>query len=532
MLSTFKLFKLFFKENFRFRSKGAKPLSKAKIILIIIGVGAILLIYGAMFVMLFWSATINGMKDGYTVNETVFYPIFLINFIALAFMLISGNYLSFSDRDLAILGPLPIDEQKIVKAKLLVALLYESSAQIYISLCGIVGLIITGVGTLTAFFAILLNGLLSSVIPLSVLSFIILLIRKAIQKSKHRKSFEMLFSVISFVLIFGLSYYFGAQSGSQSANVLIGIAPKIFGYYPFLFFVKKALLENNALWLIPYVIVTVLFFYLFVLIFNKFAYRLMVNYKYSREEKRKGPLEYRKRNITLTLVKRDVMRLFQVPSLFLNIVISPLIAIAYSLIMIFSRSLNEAIGSITNIPIREIICLGLSAFMTMMVIYPAISLSLDWKYLWILKSLPIETKDIFKAKIVSNLIIQIPSNIIILLIYSIVYKFNASSIIVIFAFDLSLSLFSSIYYLYLGLKHPKTEVEDVYIIKQSAASGFAVLFNFVMILVFSAIAVIFYILTKSMIGGILVVTLLSLVFTIITALILRKKGAALFLNFS
>jgi ABC-2 type transport system permease protein len=133
----------------------------------------------------------------------------------------------------------------------------------------------------------------------------------------------------------------------------------------------------------------------------------------------------------------------------------------------------------------EPLLLILFGFSIVMTYTPAISLSLEGKNFWILKSLPIEPRTIMISKIIFNGILIVP----IALISVVMLGFNLSiqplSIFVMMYVIVSLSLLSSLINAYVNLFMPKFDFQnEVEVVKQSIASlvgvfgGFAIIVTF------------------------------------------------------
>ena len=144
MLKTFDLVKIFLKErNFSAGLRGKKDTEKTKnSIGMIIFLVIIFLFYTIFFTYSYYNnfSVLKETLENY--NEALFSIVGLVNICSLFFILLSGNNLSLSEKDSNILGVLPIDEKKILSAKLIVAFIYESFFQVFIGLTALIGYLI------------------------------------------------------------------------------------------------------------------------------------------------------------------------------------------------------------------------------------------------------------------------------------------------------------------------------------------------------------------------------------------------------
>jgi len=292
-------------------------------------------------------------------------------------------------------------------------------------------------------------------------------------------------------------------------------------------FIKLGLEGANVLYILLYAVISLFLFYLFILIFNKFAYRLMLSYKFTREEKKKGPIEYKKKNPMAFLINKEFGRMFSSNVYLMNILIMPIMAIIGAFYLSFSSSVRTAILSFTDFNAAAYITLGMIILIELFIFTSAITLSLEGKYLWLIKSLPIDRKDIFKSKVIFNMIIQNISSIIILIIMAIAFRLDANWIIGILVFTVATSYGSSVYYLRINLKHPKLDASDIIIIKQSASVMIVSLTSF---LIAGVEALIFYVLQTAIspIASLYLVSALNIFVGLMYHLSIKKKGQKYF----
>lgn len=526
MLKTLSLVKIFLTQLFSIRN------NKKKVRLFIL-FGVIIVVYGSMFVGMFYSIIESFKSSGSeNLNQVLYFPISIISLVSAFFMFLSGNQLSLSDKDIAILGPLPIDEKKIVRAKLYVCLIFESAFQLLIGGAGIISLIVAKEANFINLFSLITVTCLASFLPIIILSVIVLFVRKLIFASKHRSIIQFIISLLASLGIILLSFQSNGFIGNiiENPENLISKFESIMTYFPLLFLIKLSLDTSNILWAILYIVLVLLIFYIFVLIFSKYAYKLMINYKYTREEKYKGPKEYKKSSVMSFLLKSEFKRFRSSQIFATNILISPIIGILLGAYIAIGNPFASIEGMGDNF--GDIIFGIILIFTSCMCYSPAITLSMDWKYIWQLRSLPIDEKNIFMSKIIFNLILQIPSGLISLIIYSIFKGLSIYFILSYILLVISISIFLSLYYLLIGLKNPKLGVEDIYIVKQSAAANISILTSFAFLNVFFGIMIAGSFVFKSIpYIGILVVIVINIILSIVMYSIIKKKGRIYYQSF-
>lgn len=257
----------------------------------------------------------------------------------------------------------------------------------------------------------------------------------------------------------------------------------------------------------------------------------MIRTKYPIILKKKGALVYQEKEILPSLIKKEFGRMFGSTVYLTNILMMPLMMIIVSFVLIFNTNFKNQLLAV-DFPVKEVFSLSI-VFMTILFIFtPGFSMSLDWKYLWILKSLPIEPKTIFKAKIYFNLILQLSCCALIILFLSFAFQLKFTSIVFLIIFAIVSAVSFSIYYLFLNLRYPKTGVEDVYIIKQSTSVMIMSLTSIAIMMAEIFVAVLVYSLFNQFIFSVISLILLNGILGLIFFLILKKKGNYLFLTFS
>ncbi len=156
------------------------------------------------------------------------------------------------------------------------------------------------------------------------------------------------------------------------------------------------------------------------------------------------------------------------------------------------------------------------------------SISLEGKSLYILKTIPIEIRKIFKAKIITSNIITMPIMFVSEIIFFIIFRPKIKDIIFILLATIIMPTLTAIIGLLVNLKHPKLNASsDTEVVKQSASSGISVLIGMVLGMVSIVTAVIFY--NSIDLCYIIELTILTVI-TIVLWTILKKYGQKRFMQ--
>ena len=533
MLKTSTLMKIFFREMFK-----QKPGKKGKKTNILLVLGIIFAFYLVLLSFIYrMSFNFTFEEDPLTKTTEVLSPLIVtITIMSFFFTLIGGNTLSIGQKEMNIIAPLPIKEGKIITAKLLVTIITESVYELMIGLSTLIAMLISDYAatfSIVDYMSIISVTFLSTLFPITLTSFLFLVIGKAIKKSKHANKIETIFSVLLVVLILVGSFTSGYNGTTSSL-----IPSKALNYIPFVFFIKKALDTQNILYVFLYLLTTIGLFIVFVFLFKKFAYRIMFFEKYSGEIKKETKIPYKQRSMLKNLLKREYSRIGgSTSSIFVtNVLMPPLIMPLMMILMLLMPDVKDSFKEVDAVSIGAIIMLTVTLMSSIMATYPSFGLSLDWRFMWILKSTPIKTKDILLSKAIFNisiiLIACIPASILFLILgmYSVIDLLFI--ILYIFVASLTFTLFE----LYLGLKHPRTGLDDQIIIKQSPSVLISVLLLLPTIIVSGAFFTIPLLIpafsSLGMIAGYISLIFFTALYGLLWFLLLYKKSEKLFFNFN
>ncbi|WP_291648447.1 ABC transporter permease [Clostridium sp.] len=250
-------------------------------------------------------------------------------------------------------------------------------------------------------------------IPIVVSSIIAFIISYISSRMKHKNLVINSATLLFILLIMLLSFKSGnlvekliINSSSLSSGILKLYPPAIYGV--------NALINLDFKDLVIFISLSILIFSIFVFVFNR-SFKV-INSKLQESFKKSN---YKIDKMTtssqiVALTKKEMKRYFSSPVYVLNTIIGPvllLIAAISTLFMgkeiLFKVIEIEVVDSIIPLFIIAFVCGILSLSCT-----TNSSISMEGKNLWILKSSPIKVIDIFKGKIMLNLILIIPAGLI------------------------------------------------------------------------------------------------------------------------
>ena len=398
----------------------------------------------------------------------------------------------FSSKDYDLLMSLPIKNSTILTSKILslMSISYIETALIIIP-ASIVYFVYNG-SLSWIFFIILIVGLMFiPMIPIIAASIIAIIMTFISSRFKHKNIVTTIVGMIAvlLIMIFSINIQNYINKFIENSDSIVSGLSKI--YLPAMY-LKDALVNYDVVNLLKFIGISIIPFIIFIMIFsNTFK---TINGKLS-ESYKKANYKVKKletSSITKALVTQELRRYFATPIYVMNTAVGMVLLVAASIATLFvsKQTLIELLGypEIANmIPISILVMLVFSIGISCTT---NSSISLEGNRLWILKSLPIDPKDIFKGKIITNLIITIPASIISNIIFYIGLKFEVKYLIFNLIISVVFSIISAVLGLIINLYFPKMDwTNPTTVVKQSASVMINILGILILVLAMVGISV-------------------------------------------
>jgi len=463
----FKLLRVFLRENFGarrlFGSKVAK--SKGRVI-------AFALLFAYSFGAIGFSSGFMFYSMGFT-RELMLYVASYATGLGFLFALLQANGFIFQFKDYEIVGPLPIKPISLLLAKLMTMMVFIYAFLTALCLPLFIVYYIQVPFDIFGFIFLFLGYLLlplPSIILGSLLSLLIAKISKRFAKSNLIQTILM-FAL--FLTIFGFSLIGGASSG-EGAIVPVWVIDAISSIYLPNEWYAAAVHDKNILNFVYLLLSNGGLFVIFLFIISKLSVKTNQNRTANKQAIIKSN-NLKQTPIFTALIRKEWRKFIGTPIYIFNCSFGLIILIIMSVAaMFFQNELMIALGLFA-----PYVLLIAFAFCLVTVYTPAVSLSLEGNNFGLLKTLPIKGETIMSAKIIFNLLLQIP-----VILFS--FPFAAIGLGLDFWTSLacllaiiSFSVLTSIFFAWLNLFFPrfdfKTEAE---IIKQSMSAFIAVFGGF------------------------------------------------------
>ena len=479
-------FSLIFK-NSLINNYKLKKITKRKILLI-----GILLVYvfASIFMLLndFFSNMYELFSKANLSNYYLTIIFSLTSIFTFFFTIFSAKNALFENKDNDLLFSLPLTKKTILLSRLANILIYNFLLGLLIIIPGIYVYLSNEILTFQNLIVIVFLTLFSSIIPTIISCLFGYFIAFITSKSRHKNIIEL----ISYALFIGI-YMLVIYKGNIILDLFINNPKMLTTILKSLFFpiylINLSITKNNLLYIIGYILINLSIIYLFILLLDRVYYKLIVKLKTEKTVAQFKLKSVESNSIMTALIKKELKRYFSSAIYVFNTSFGLIILIIASIASFFCNP-NDLLVFIGN-------DLSLNSFMLVFyLILFAIgfsvttnsSISIERNNFWILKMLPITSKQIFKAKKMVNLILLIPISIIGLIIFNLSGYITVTEMIYLMVTAILFSIVIANFGLICNLLFPKFDAaNDTVIVKQSLSSLMGIMGPLIVLVIYVVI---------------------------------------------
>lgn len=441
----------------------------------------------------------------------------------------SPSYL-FQSKDYEILSSLPIREGTILGSKILTLIISNYLfAAAFLIVPGIVYFIKVKTSVLYFPFLIILT-LIVPLIPITFSSIVAFFITNISTKAKKSNLVSIILnlSLVVIVLIISLNLQNVMTTIIQNSNSIIDGVQKI---YPPAYYFVDALKRGNIASLLIFTVVSIipisLLVSLFAKNFDKINSRLSETYKANDYKFRELKLSSPVKSLLSKETKRFLSSNIYVMNSSVGMIMLPIFTIAILVVGYDKIAQILEISMFKDMILLQI--LGIISFCLVLTNTTCVSISLEGKNLWILKSSPIEEMDIFKSKILVNIILTIPISIVSFIALSFKLDFSIIATLLIIVAIILLAIFSATLGIIINLLYPKLEfTSDVAVVKRGASVIITMISNGLYLVALCGIGYIFKIDNINLF--LIIVNVITLIGVFLLYGLLKTKGVNMFRN--
>ena len=415
------------------------------------------------------------------------YLIMLASLIILMFAIFKAGSVIFQENAYDILCSLPVSQTAIVVSRFL--RMYVENLLLTL-LVMVPGIVVYGVMVKPALSFYVIGAVVTvfvPLIPITIATFFGALVTAISSRMKHK-------SLVSAALSVGLVIAIMASTGTMSTmeeefsiemlqNMSEIVTQAIGDLYPPAIWLGNAMVKGDILTGLLCVLGGLVAFMVTIALISVKFYEICRGL-YGTHAKHNYKMEQLKKNSVLgTLYKREMKRYFASSIYVQNTIVGPVMAIIFA-VAVLGVGL-DTIQQTMEIPIDiagavPILLAGIFAVMTT----TCTSISMEGKEWWIVKSLPIRTKDLLDSKLLFGLSLYLPFWLVSEILLIIALRPSFMELVWLVLLSLILILFSQVVGLTANLKMPVFDWEnEVSVVKQSASAALGGLGGFVVVLV-------------------------------------------------
>ena len=415
--------------------------------------------------------------------------IFLAGVTVFTFM--EGIYKSqgilFDCKDNDLLFSLPIRKGYILSARIIKLLLFEYLYNLMFFLPAIVVYIYFENPSINFYLITLLITILIPIIPTIVSCFFGYAIKMVSSKVKSKRLIQTILTGILLVFIILISTKTNdfINNIAKNATSINDFLTKI--YYPIGAYINL-ITKFDMIELVKLVLIHIIPLVLFIMLGQIFYFRIISNFKGSSVSKKSKnkKLSIKENKPIVSLTKKELRRYFSSTIYIFNTAVGMIIVVFATILLctkgegaidIFKNNNGEAITSLSTM--YYVIIYFALAFTSI----SSSSISLEGKTINITKTLPIDYRLIFKSKILTCFILELPLVLVSELVFVIRFNMGIVYLLQLIGLSIGIILFNAVVGLIANLKFPKLNAtSDTEVVKQSMSATISVMAGFIIFL--------------------------------------------------
>lgn len=432
---------------------------------------------GILYLMLIGYCLLTAIGFGYLGVLDQMADMTAIMICALSFvftMLKAGSYL-FGFREYEMLMALPFSEKTIVSSKFLYMYMKNLPWNLSISIAMLIGYGLMARPAIYVYPLWILLSLILPVIPMLAASFIGFIIARIGTAFKHWKAVQTALTFAFVFLAFSLRFILEKLfRNNEIEDVIQGLSDKtqqIGSFYPPISWFTKAVTEGKLLLAILLIAITVILFELTFSIIARSYKKMNSTMKTSASKQSFKMTTLKRRSPSQAIAEKELRRFIGSTNYFVNVGFGYILALVLGVASLFI-GFDRIIGLVVQgAPVTSQMILPaipfVIYFLTGMAAMTTCSPSLEGKNYWILKSSPLTNRQIYLGKIMANLYLAIPAQLITTLLFCISAKASFIEMVSFMILGVVLSCFSSVFGCACGIHFMKLDWEnEIEVIKQ------------------------------------------------------------------
>ncbi len=387
---------------------------------------------------------------------------------------VKGTVFGFDDYDF--LMALPVKTSVLVLSRLAVLYSFNFTALLFILIPAAAVYAYYAVPGFYFYISFLVALPFVPMIPIGIAGALGTLIHLAASRFKHKRAVNMVLTLLLFSGLIVLSFNTNVfiENVTEISQAVTGVVNR---FYPPAALFTNGVCKNNFSALFLFIAVSAGFFWLFSFAAAKKFKALNTLLLAEKTDSEFKVKEIKTTPVRLALYKRELQRYFSSVPYVLNTGMG-LVLFTLSSAALLIMGKDRVVGYLGEANAVEMFYnfgpIAVSFFVVLSCT-TASSISLEGKNLWIIKSLPLDPRDVFLSKIALNLSLSVPAVIINSALTALLFRFPPKQAFLLFALPLSYAFLTALGGLALNLMYPNFDwSSEVTVIKQSASVTLAV----------------------------------------------------------
>jgi ABC-2 type transport system permease protein len=448
----------------------------------------------------------------------------------------------FSSRDFETLMSLPIKPSIILASKMIELLLLNYLFVVLVTIPPSIVYFMKSNASIVFFLYLLIGIVFIPLLPIVMAAIIAFAISYISSRMKHKALILNIGTLIAVVII-----VIGSFKIDKIINMVIANSESIIEgiktIYPPSYYFTDALVNLSLLSMAKLILWSIIPFILFLIVFGRSFKSINLRLGETFKKSNYKLTTLKTNTLRGALIKKEFKRFFSssiyVSNTTIGIVLVTVAAVA-CLIMGGDFLLDQmAQSSDTDLQaiapllkqVMQFAPLIILSFGVGMTCTTGSAISIEGKNLWILKSSPLEVKDIFISKIAVNIILLVPAIIVDTIMLAIAFDLTLINFMWTILIPILLAILVSVGGLLINLYFPKLDwTSEVQVVKQSLSSMISILMGgiLVAVMIFITIGInkVFAITNVNLYLGAIALLLVLLILLVYT--ILKTKGEKLF----
>lgn len=452
----------------------------------------IILLILLVFYMLTMAYALIGIEMGAVLPQLLITVAVMIVFF---FAMLRTGAVIFKKTDYDTLRSLPVTQSAIVTSRYLSMYLEDMLLTASVMIPGL-GVYAAYLHPGFSFYLFSIIGiLLVPMLPIALASLLGTAIAAISSRMKHKSIISAVFTISVVVAILVFSYS-APSTGSESTNALVSMIERIGNtvksVYPPAYWLNSAIVNGNIWQFLlflavslacSFAVVAVISKYFHVICGNLFATRAKHDYSLT-------PGSFSDRTVLSALLRREIKHYFSSGVYISNTIVGPIMCVIGSVALLAAGIDRITAAFALPIDIPGVVPVILSAIFSMMLPSYA-SVSLEGRQWWMIKALPIRTRDVINSKLLMCYVLYAPFYIVSVILLIFALKPDFPGVCFLIAFPLVAIAFSSVFGLAVNLRFPVFDWEnEAVVVKQSTAALIGGMGGFLIMLLCAALILI------------------------------------------